>query len=69
MTAFTVVPSRSGAVRTFDQRTVLDMFAGRITAVSLSGYLFFGRWGLGAGRVGSECGAHLGLQGGLLPAN
>ena len=45
MTAFTVVPSRSGAVRTFDQRTVLDMFAGRITAVSLSGYLFFGRWG------------------------
>lgn len=42
MTAFTVVPSRSGAVRTFDQRTVLDMFSGRITAVSLSGYLFFG---------------------------
>jgi SulP family sulfate permease len=31
------------AVRTFDQRTVLDMFAARITAVSLSGYLFFGR--------------------------
>ena len=31
-------------VRTFDQRTVLDMFSGRITAVSLSGYLFFGRW-------------------------
>lgn len=31
------------AVRTFDQRTVLDMFAGRCTAISLSGYLFFGR--------------------------
>ncbi|KAL4431193.1 hypothetical protein ABPG75_006449 [Micractinium tetrahymenae] len=42
VTAFTVVPSRSGAVRTFDQRTVLDMFSGRIVAVSLSGYLFFG---------------------------
>lgn len=33
-------------MRTFDQRTVLDMFAARITAVSLSGYLFFGRWAL-----------------------
>ncbi|KAL4419479.1 hypothetical protein ABPG77_008281 [Micractinium sp. CCAP 211/92] len=42
VTAFTVVPSRSGAVRTFDQRTVLDMLSGRIVAVSLSGYLFFG---------------------------
>lgn len=90
MTAFTVVPSRSGlgehadgwpgaaasfasalaacctnlarinphnvlllapcsycAVRTFNQRTVLDMFAARITAVSLSGYMFFGRWAAG----------------------
>ena len=35
---------RPPTVRTFDQRTVLDMFSGRITAVSLSGYLFFGRW-------------------------
>ncbi len=43
MTAFSVVPSRSGAVRTFEQRTALEMFAARITAVSLSGYLFFGR--------------------------
>ncbi|KAL4452289.1 hypothetical protein ABPG75_007951 [Micractinium tetrahymenae] len=42
MTASTVVPSRSGAVRTFDQRTVLDMFLGRISAVSLTGYIFFG---------------------------
>lgn len=42
ISAFNVVPSRSGTVRTFDQRTVLDMFGGRITAVSLSGYLFFG---------------------------
>jgi len=37
-------PPSTPAVRTFDQRTVLDMFSGRITAVSLSGYLFFGRW-------------------------
>ncbi|KAI7843279.1 hypothetical protein COHA_003111 [Chlorella ohadii] len=43
LTAFTVVPSRSGAaVRTFDQRTVLNLFADRITAVSLTGYVFFG---------------------------
>jgi SulP family sulfate permease len=34
-------------VRTFNQRTVLDMFAARITAVSLSGYMFFGRWAAG----------------------
>lgn len=33
------------AVRTFDQRTVLNLFADRITAVSLTGYVFFGRWG------------------------
>ena len=42
----------SPAVRTFDQRSVLDMFSGRITAVSLSGYLFFGRQG-GWGEVGA----------------
>ncbi|KAK9824383.1 hypothetical protein WJX72_009880 [[Myrmecia] bisecta] len=40
--AFTVVPSRSGAVRTFEQRTVLELFASRCVAVSLSGYIFFG---------------------------
>ena len=44
ITAFSVVPSRSGAVRTYEQRTALEMFSARITAVSLSGYLFFGRW-------------------------
>lgn len=42
MTAFTVVPSRSGAVRTFEQRTVLEQFNPRCVAVSLSGYIFFG---------------------------
>lgn len=42
VTAFTVVPSRSGAVRTFEQRTVLEQFNPRCVAVSLSGYIFFG---------------------------
>lgn len=42
MTAFTVVPSRSGAVRTFEQRAVLEQFNARCVAVSLSGYIFFG---------------------------
>ena len=42
MTAFTVVPSRSGAVRTFEQRSVLEQFNSRCVAVSLSGYIFFG---------------------------
>eukprot|EP00887_Chlorella_sp_A99_P005506 scaffold1.g5506.t1 len=42
VTAFSVVPSRSGAVRTFDQRAVLEAFASRIVASALSGYLFFG---------------------------
>ena len=53
-----IPPHPTPAVRTFDQRTVLDMFSGRITAVSLSGYLFFGRWGC----VGAVCGEE--LQGG-----
>lgn len=42
VTAFTVVPSRSGAVRTFEQRAVLEQFNPRCVAVSLSGYIFFG---------------------------
>ena len=41
VSAFTVVPSRSGAVRTFEQRAVLQQFASRMVAVSLSGYIFF----------------------------
>lgn len=40
--AFTVVPSRSNAVRTFQQRLVLEAFGGRIAAVALSGMIFFG---------------------------
>ena len=40
--AFTVVPSRSGAVRSFRQRMVLEAFDGRVAAVSLSGMVFFG---------------------------
>jgi SulP family sulfate permease len=40
--AFTVVPSRSGAVRSFKQRMVLEVFDGRVAAVSLSGMVFFG---------------------------
>lgn len=35
--AFTVVPSRSGSVRSFDQRTVLEAFSARVSAVALSG--------------------------------
>lgn len=42
VTAFAVVPSRSGAVRTFEQRAVLEQFNPRCVAVSLSGYIFFG---------------------------
>jgi len=42
VTAFHTLPSRSGFVRTFQQRTVLEIFGGRIVAVSLSGYIFFG---------------------------
>ena len=40
--AFTVVPSRSGAVRSFKQRMVLEAFDGRVAAVALSGMVFFG---------------------------
>lgn len=64
MSAFSVVPSRSGAVRTFEQRTALEMFAARITAVSLSGYLFFGRWGCekhGAAAEGRGCPGKVGV--------
>lgn len=37
ITAFHTLPSRSGFVRTFQERTVLEIFGGRIVAVSLSG--------------------------------
>ncbi|KAL6776708.1 hypothetical protein ACKKBF_B30640 [Auxenochlorella protothecoides x Auxenochlorella symbiontica] len=39
---FSVVPSRSGAVRTWDHRRVLEHFVPRVRACSLQGYLFFG---------------------------
>ncbi|KAI8470530.1 MAG: hypothetical protein J3K34DRAFT_255209 [Monoraphidium minutum] len=42
ITAFTVVPSRSAAVRTLKERTALGAFQGRSVAVGLGGYLFFG---------------------------
>ena len=42
VTAFSVVPSRSGAVRSFRQRMVLEAFDGRVAAVALSGMIFFG---------------------------
>ena len=42
VTAFTVVGSRSGRVRTFAERTMLELFYNRMAAVSLSGYIFFG---------------------------
>jgi len=40
--AFTVVPSRSGAVRPYHYRVVLEAFAGRVVGVALSGMVFFG---------------------------
>lgn len=40
--AFTVVPSRSGAVRSYHHRMILEAFAGRTVAVALSGAIFFG---------------------------
>ena len=42
ITAFSVVQSRSGCLRTFSQRATLDLFSGRAIAVALSGYMFFG---------------------------
>ena len=40
--AFTVVPSRSGVVRSLSERAVLEVFMARMAALSLSGYIFFG---------------------------
>lgn len=42
MRQFTVVPTRSGTVRPWDQRVVLDLLCNRVVAVNLSGYIFFG---------------------------
>lgn len=42
VSAFTVVPSRSGVVRPFSERSVLEVFMARMAALSLSGYIFFG---------------------------
>ncbi len=39
---FSVLPSRSGSARGYEERTVLNVLNKRITAVSLSGYIFFG---------------------------
>lgn len=40
--AFTVVPSRSGVVRSLSERSVLEVFMSRMAALTLSGYIFFG---------------------------
>ena len=37
-----VVPIRSGSMRTWDQRIILDVFSNNTVSVALSGYLFFG---------------------------
>ena len=42
VSAFTVVPSRSGVVRSLSERAVLEVFMSRMAAVSLSGFIFFG---------------------------
>ncbi|KAK9810835.1 hypothetical protein WJX73_000129 [Symbiochloris irregularis] len=39
---FTVVPSRSSAIRTLSERLVLELFNRRMAAVTLTGYIFFG---------------------------
>lgn len=39
---FTVVPSRSGSVRTWEHRRILELFSPRVRACSLQGYMFFG---------------------------
>ena len=40
--AISVVPSRSGSVRPFHERIVLELFNARIAAVMLRGFLYFG---------------------------
>jgi hypothetical protein len=52
MTAFSVVPTRSAAVRTYRERHVLAEFADRMVAVGLSGYIFFGSSVLISAKVG-----------------
>eukprot|EP00877_Chromochloris_zofingiensis_P013889 jgi/Chrzof1/8754/Cz03g23090.t1 len=42
LTHFTVVSSRSSAVRTYKERKLLDACSNRMVAVALSGYIFFG---------------------------
>ena len=42
VTAYSVVPSRSSAVRSYEERSTLEYFSARIAAVALSGYIFFG---------------------------
>lgn len=37
-----LIPSRSGSMRTWDQRIILDVFSTNTITVALSGYLFFG---------------------------
>lgn len=60
--AFTVVPSRSGAVRSFKQRMVLEAFDGRVAAVALSGMVFFGSATTMADKVTSVAAALLESQ-------
>ena len=51
---FTVVPSRSGVIRTLSERAVLELFNQRMAAVSLSGYIFFGSSVSISAQVGSS---------------
>lgn len=37
-----MVPSRSGVVRPFSERSVLEIFMAKSAALNLSGYIFFG---------------------------
>lgn len=52
MTSFSVLPSRSAAVRSYQERQLLDALGARLAAVGLSGYMFFGSGVLLSDKVG-----------------
>ena len=39
---FSLLPSRSGVMRPYDQRIVLDVLTKHMVVISVSGFLFFG---------------------------
>lgn len=53
MAAFTVIPSRSAAVRSYLESHLLEALAGRQASVALSGFIFFGSSVLLSDKVGA----------------